>query len=362
MKILEPLYDLVSWIIVTLHRGFSAIGMNASWSWCLAIVFLVIMVRMALIPLFVKQIRSMRNMQVLQPQIKKIQERYKGDRERTSQELMKLYKETGTNPLSSCMPVLAQAPIFLALFRVLNGIANDRTVGVLTTADLESASKAKFLGASLADKFVGAESLTVQIVTVIMILLMSATQFITQKQLMVKNLPPGSENNPYMKQQKVMMYLFPIMFAVFGINFPVGVLLYWLVSNSWSMGQQLFVIRRMPVEGSIAHKSLLERQARKGKTPKISLGKKPLVDVEDDDTWDGGSAGGSPKSGAGGAAPTKPRGPSGSNGGPAGKPGGSKPGSPAANGGASAPRPGQQPRQQPQRQPRSKRTGSNKKR
>jgi YidC/Oxa1 family membrane protein insertase len=360
VKILNPLYDLVSWIILTLHRGFTNLGMNASWSWCLAIVGLVIMIRVALIPLFVKQIRSMRNMQVLQPQIKKIQERYKGDRERTSQELMKLYKDTGTNPLSSCMPVLAQAPIFLALFRVLDGIAKGKTVGVLQQADIESASHAKFLGASLSDKFVGAHSLTVQVVTIVMILLMSATQFITQKQLMVKNLPPGAENNPYMKQQKVMMYLFPIMFAVFGINFPVGVLLYWLVSNSWSMGQQLFVIRRMPVEGSIAHKSLLERQAKKGRSPKISLGKKPLPEVEDDDMSDADGSGGSPKSGSGS---TKPRGASGSNGGPAGKPGGSKAGSPSANSGASpAPRPGQPQRQQPQRQPRSKRTGSNKKR
>jgi YidC/Oxa1 family membrane protein insertase len=360
VKILEPLYDLVSWIILTLHRGFANIGMNASWSWCLAIVGLVIMIRMALIPLFVKQIRSMRNMQVLQPQIKKIQERYKGDREKTSQELMKLYKETGTNPLSSCMPVLAQAPIFLALFRVLDGIAKGKTVGVLKPEDIESASHAKFLGASLADKFVGAESLTVQIVTVVMILAMSATQFITQKQLMVKNLPPGSENNPYMKQQKVMMYLFPIMFAVFGINFPVGVLLYWLVSNTWSMGQQLFVIRRMPVEGSIAHKSLMERQARKGKTsrtPKISLGKKAPADVEDDDAWDGGST---PPTAGGGVSTTK-RGPAGSNGGPGAKPG-PKTGGPTAAGGAGAARPGQQQRQQPQRQPRSKRTGSNKKR
>ncbi len=214
----------------------------------------------------------MRNMQVLQPQIKKIQEKYKGDRERTSQELMKLYKDTGTNPLSSCMPVLAQAPIFFALFKVLDGIAKGKPVGVLDQADVDSASQAVFLGANLADKFVGAETLTVQVVTVIMILLMSLSQFITQKQLMVKNLPPGAEDNPYMKQQKIMMYLFPIMFAVFGINFPVGVLLYWLVSNTWSMGQQLFVIRRMPVEGSIAHKALQERQAKKGSPPEDLAG------------------------------------------------------------------------------------------
>src|SRR5262245_40955524 len=128
-------------------------GMNPSWSWCLAIVCLTVIIRICLIPLFVKQIRSMRNMQVLQPQIRKIQERYKGDREKTSQELMKLYKESGTNPLSSCLPILAQAPIFFALYHVLNGIASGDTIGVINQSLLQSAQKAHIFGAPLAAKF-----------------------------------------------------------------------------------------------------------------------------------------------------------------------------------------------------------------
>jgi YidC/Oxa1 family membrane protein insertase len=265
VKIFEPLYDGVSWIILTLHKGFDHIGMNEDWSWCLAIVGLVMLIRIALIPLFVKQIRSMRNMQVLQPKIRAIQERYKGDREKTSQELMKLYKEHNTNPLSSCFPVLAQSPFFLALFRVLNGIAKGHAVGVLTQADVNSARKATFLGASLSDKFVGANTTHVQIVTIIMIVAMSASQFYTQRQLMTKNMPapvPGQPQSPFMQQQKLMMYLFPIMFGVFGINFPVGVLLYWLVSNFWSMGQQLYVIRRMPAVGSPAYEAMMKRKEK----------------------------------------------------------------------------------------------------
>ena len=328
MKILEPLYDVVSWIIRTFHQGFDGLGMNPSWSWCLSIVCLVVLIRIALIPLFVKQIKSMRAMQQLQPEIRKIQQRYKGDRERTSQELMKLYKEHNTNPLASCFPILAQAPIFLALYRVLNHVAKEQPVGVLTKSDVISAGHANFLGAGLDEKFIGADSTSVKIVTLLMIIGMSASQFFTQRQLMTKNMPPSAmETNPFMRQQKVMMYLFPIMFAVFGINFPVGVLLYWLVSNLWSMGQQMYVIRRMPVVGSKAHDAMLERQARKGGS------KTPPPAVTSTDT----SSDGSSEKPAGGA---RARGPQ-----PGGKPGGG-----ASNG---TPSPGT--RQQPQRQPKSKR-------
>ncbi len=294
MKIFEPLYDAVSWIILMFHKGFDKAGMNEDWSWCLAIVALVVLIRIALIPLFVKQIRSMRNMQVLQPKIKAIQDRYKGDREKTSQELMKLYKEHNTNPLSSCFPVLAQSPFFLALFRVLNGISKGHPVGQLSQADVESARHATFLGASLSDKFIGADTAHVQIVTILMILAMSLSQFYTQRQLMTKNMPapvPGQPQSPFMQQQKLMMYLFPIMFGVFGINFPVGVLLYWLVSNLWSMGQQLYVIRRMPAVGSPAYDAMMKRKS------KHEGGKTIQGEVVDS----GGSGGGSDASSNGSA-------------------------------------------------------------
>ena len=330
MKIFEPLYDAVSWIILTFHTGFDSLGMSPSWSWCLAIVFLVVLIRILLIPLFVKQIKSMRAMQQLQPEIKKIQQRYKGDRERTSQELMKLYKEHNTNPLASCFPILAQAPIFFALYQVLNKVSKEQAIGVLDLEDVQSARDAVFLGAGLDDKFIGASSFTVQIVTILMILAMSGSQFWTQRQLMTKNMPAASmEASPFMRQQKVMMYLFPIMFAVFGINFPVGVLLYWLVSNFWSMGQQMYVIRRMPAVGSKAHDAMVKRQEKKGKKPATT------VVTSDETDSDPPSS-----SGSGGA---RPRGPQ-----PA------KPGSPA-NG-----KPTGAARQQPQRQPKSKRAGSKK--
>lgn len=269
----------VSWVIVQFHKVYGALfGADTGWAWGLSIVSLVILIRICLIPLFVKQIKATRAMQTLQPEMKKIQERYKNDKQRQSEEMMKLYKETGTNPLSSCLPILAQSPFFFALYHVLNSIANNDTIGVINESLLESAQKAHIFGAPLAATFtdsaaeaaaLDASITTVRIVTAIMIVLMSASQFYTQRQLMTKNVDT-TVKTPFMQQQKMLMYIFPIMFAVFGINFPVGVLVYWLTTNVWTMGQQMYVIHNNPTPGSKAQASYLERLAkhvtRHGKT------------------------------------------------------------------------------------------------
>ncbi|MFI6982440.1 membrane protein insertase YidC [Embleya sp. NPDC050154] len=276
MGILNPLYTAVSWIIVQFHSLFSPIfGKDSGWSWGLSIVCLVVVIRICLIPLFVKQIKATRGLQALQPRIKEVQKRYKDDRERQSQEMMKLYKETGTNPLSSCLPILVQSPFFFALFHVLQRISQNRTVGVIDRDLVNSAQQAHIFGAPIAAKFtdsaakiagLGADLTTVRIVTIVMIVLMSGSQFFTQRQLMTKNTDPASlVGNPFAKQQKLMMYAFPIMFAVFGINFPVGVLVYWLTTNVWTMGQQLFVINRNPTPGSPAFKVRQEKLAEKAR-------------------------------------------------------------------------------------------------
>ncbi len=258
----------VSWVIVQFHTVYGKIfGPDTGWAWGLSIVSLVILIRICLIPLFVKQIKSTRAMQTLQPEMKKIQERYKNDKQRQSEEMMKLYKETGTNPLSSCLPILAQSPFFFALYHVLNGIATGDKIGVINEQLLESARKAHIFGAPLAAKFtdgsakveaLGASLTDVRVVTAIMIVLMSASQFFTQRQLMTKNVDT-TVKTPFMQQQKMLMYVFPLMFAVFGINFPVGVLVYWLTTNVWTMGQQMYVIRNNPTPGSKAQAAYLER-------------------------------------------------------------------------------------------------------
>ncbi|MFC9844194.1 membrane protein insertase YidC [Streptomyces sp. NPDC060223] len=258
----------VSWVIVQFHSVYGKIfGADTGWAWGLSIVSLVILIRICLIPLFVKQIKATRAMQTLQPEMKKIQERYKNDKQRQSEEMMKLYKDSGTNPLSSCLPILAQSPFFFALYHVLNGIATGKTIGVIDDSLLTSARKAHIFGAPLAAKFtdgadkvaqLGATLTDVRVVTAIMIVLMSASQFYTQRQLMTKNVDM-SVKTPFMQQQKMLMYVFPVMFAIFGINFPVGVLVYWLTTNVWTMGQQMYVIRNNPTPGSKAQAAYLER-------------------------------------------------------------------------------------------------------
>ncbi|MEU5384595.1 MULTISPECIES: membrane protein insertase YidC [Kitasatospora] len=264
---LSPLYTAVSWIIVQFHSLFSHVfDPDGGLAWGLSIVMMVVVIRICLIPLFVKQIKSTRAMQAIQPKMKAIQERYKNDKQRQSEEMMKLYKEAGTNPFSSCLPILVQAPFFTALYGVLASIANDKTIGVIDKPLLDSAKQAHIFGAPLSAKFVGADSIQIQIVCAVMIVLMSLSQFITQRQLMTKNVDL-SVKTPFMQQQKMLMYVFPVMFAVMGINFPVGVLVYWLTTNVWSMGQQLIVIRNNPTPGS---KAWDERQVRLKKQGRIN--------------------------------------------------------------------------------------------
>jgi YidC/Oxa1 family membrane protein insertase len=183
---------------------------------------------------------------------------------------MKLYKETGTNPFSSCLPIILQMPIFFALFHVLSkGVQQEQPIGAMTQSLVDSAHDATIFGAPISATFLtspadlgGASQMNVRIVTLILIILMSASTFITQKQLMVKGMPAG-QDNPLLQQQKILIYVFPLMFAVFGINFPIGVLFYWLTTNIWSMGQQFYVIRRNPSPGSPAAAELEARRAAK---------------------------------------------------------------------------------------------------
>jgi YidC/Oxa1 family membrane protein insertase len=253
-------------------------------SWVLAVVGLVLVVRAALIPVFVKQIKSQRNMMLVQPELKKLQDKYKGktdrdSRERMAREQMDLYKRTGSNPLSSCLPLLLQMPIFTGLFFVLNDAGNNKSgVGLLTQEMAISFSQAEIFGAKLSDTFFGSDLINVKIIAGIMIVAMTASQFITQKQIMTKNQNPDVQNSQFMQTQKILLYVLPFVFLISGVSFPLGVMTYWLVSNFWTMGQQFLVIRNMPTPGSIAHK---EREARLLKKGKIKLEEStPEAEVE----------------------------------------------------------------------------------
>jgi YidC/Oxa1 family membrane protein insertase len=268
--ILWPLKWVVSAILVGFHWVFENLGMDpsAGVTWVLSIIFLTFVVRGALIPIFVRQIKSQRRMLEVAPQLKKIQDKYKGkkdqfSREAMSRETMALYKETGTNPLSSCLPLLIQMPIFFSLYSVLHEAQINKTgIGLLSSDLARSFGNASLFGAPLHETFTNASGWEVRVIAGFMIVVMTASQFITQLQLVAKNMSPETKESPMYRQQKMMLYILPLVFVISGLSFPLGVMFYWLASNIWTMAQQYFVIRSMPTPGSEA---ALAREARLAK-------------------------------------------------------------------------------------------------
>ncbi|NVM96585.1 membrane protein insertase YidC [Arthrobacter wenxiniae] len=290
--ILTPFEWLVSMIMVLFHDALTFIGLPAASgiTWTLSIIGLVLVIRAALIPVFVKQIKAQRGMQALQPDMKKLQAKYKGktdqlSRQAMAQEQMALYKEHGTNPFSACLPMLIQMPFFFSLFRVLSGVAKanaeSKGIGGMSHAQVAQFDHATIFGAPLSAAFLpqlqgGDLSVAVVVLSLIMIIAMIASQFITQKQIMSKNMSEEAMQGPFMKQQKMMLYVLPLVFGIGGVNFPIGVLIYWTTTNIWTMGQQFFVIRRMPTPGSPAYKEYQKRREAKG-LPLLGASKKAIV-------------------------------------------------------------------------------------
>jgi YidC/Oxa1 family membrane protein insertase len=278
--VLWPIKWAIEAILVAFHTFWEMLGLNgdAGLTWVLSIVGLVLVVRAALIPIFVRQIKSQRRMLEVAPHLKKIQDKYKGkkdqySREAMSRETMALYKKTGTNPFSSCLPLLLQMPIFFGLFSVLSDAQRpEHHAGVgLLTADLaQSFGTSSLFGiAPLHAAFSTANGdVAVQVIAIVMVVLMTASQFITQLQIMSKNQSAEMKASPMYKQQRVLLYMLPLVFAFSGFTFPLGVMFYWLVSNFWTMGQQFLVIRNLPTPGSEAafarEARLAKREQRRG--------------------------------------------------------------------------------------------------
>jgi YidC/Oxa1 family membrane protein insertase len=265
--IMTPLYYAISAVLVAWHWVFSLVlPADGGLSWVLSIIGLTLVIRAALIPLFVKQIKSSRNMQLIQPKVKELQKKYGHDREKLAQETMKLYKDSGTNPFASCLPILIQMPIFLALFRLLDHAAKSGTGnGFLTTSLAKSFGESELFGViPIKSTFLDSGGvLAVQVLAAFLVVAMTATTFTTQRQLMSKNMPADALSGPYAQQQKMLLYVLPVVFAVGGIAFPIGVLFYWTTSNLWTMGQQFYVIRNNPAPGTAAAQAKAERDAAK---------------------------------------------------------------------------------------------------
>lgn len=267
----------VSAVLVGFEKMLEFLGLSptSGLTWALSIVGLVIVIRTLLIPLFVRQIKATRAQQVIAPELRRIQQKYKGKKDQTSREAMSretmaLYRKHKTNPFASCLPIILQAPIFFALFRVLRYHLRPDADGVFQefgpiTPDLsENAYNAKLFGAQISESLQGANGDTAVItVAIVLIVTMVLTTFLTQKQITRKNLPKAALEGPQAQTMKIMLYAMPLIFVMSGPLFPIGVLIYWTTTNLWTMGQQYYVIRRNPTPGSEAERQYRERQAHK---------------------------------------------------------------------------------------------------
>jgi YidC/Oxa1 family membrane protein insertase len=258
-------------VLSFLHGIFEPIFGIHSWGW--AIIALTLIVRVALLPLAIKQTRSMRAMQALQPQMKELQKKYKVDRDllkkdpeqykakkaKLNEEMMGLYQREGANPAASCLPLLAQAPIFLALFWTLRGM--DELIG------------AEFYFFTTVGEG-GLEQLVSQAGWPgwLLILLMSGTMFWSQRQMMARNAATAVADNPMAQQQKILLYVMPVFLAFISFNFPMGILLYWVTTNIWQVAQQAIILREVQHEvetGEIVNKpgGAAAKQTRKRSKP-----------------------------------------------------------------------------------------------
>jgi YidC/Oxa1 family membrane protein insertase len=253
---LTPLYDAVAWVIMRLHAGLGAIfGDSSGAAWALSIVILVVLMRLILVPLFIKQMHATRKMTALAPQVAELKKKYKNDRQKLNEETMKLYKENGANPLAGCLPVVAQLPVFFALFGVLRAIAEDQPKYGLTPAVVASAQHAKIFGVvTVADRLLtsifpptfSSIGTSQKVVILLTVVVSATTTFMTVRQSMKRGMTPQVDpNNPMASSQKMMQYIVPV-FALSGLYWQYGLVLYWVTTNLWTLGQQYVLFKRFP--------------------------------------------------------------------------------------------------------------------
>ena len=270
---LDWLYTAISWVMARWHSLWNTIFGDPApetalggLAWVLAIVFLVVTIRLILFPLFVKQIKSQRAMQELQPEMAKLRKQYGSDRQGLSQAMMALQKERGVNPLAGCLPILPQIPVFLSLFHVLRRL-QPGAQGLYSWSDelTDEAARAKFFGAPISASFnmdgakeaailgiPGVNYTNIRIVAFVLIVVMCFTTYFTQRQIMKRS---GPVEGQAAMVQKILLYVMPAGLFVSGFIFPIGVLLYWMTNNLWTLGQQFFILRKMPPPGSDAAKA-----------------------------------------------------------------------------------------------------------
>jgi YidC/Oxa1 family membrane protein insertase len=251
---LNYLYEAVGWVFTHIYDVLKpAFGATSGWTWAFSIVILVVLMRLLMVPLFIKQMHTTRAMSALQPQMAALRKKYKNDKQTLNQETMKLYQEAGVNPLMGCLPFVLQLPLFFSLFSVLRAIA-EYTGGTpkygLPIAMVKAGAQAKILGASIADKvlFTGTAHvpLHAKLVIIAAVVVSMATTYLTIRQSMKRGMmPAATPDNPMASSQKYMTYIMPF-FALTGLYWPFGLVLYWVTTNVWTLGQQYILGRRYP--------------------------------------------------------------------------------------------------------------------
>ena len=280
---LTPLYDAVAWVIMRLHAGLGAIfGDSSGAAWALSIVILVVLMRLLLVPLFIKQMHATRKMTALAPQVAELKKKYKNDRQKLNEETMKLYKENGANPLAGCLPVVAQLPVFFALFGVLRAIAEDQPKYGLTPAVVASAQHAKIFGVvTVADRLLtsifpptfSSIGTSQKIVILLTVVVSATTTFMTVRQSMKRGMTPQVDpSNPMASSQKMMQYIVPV-FALSGLYWQYGLVLYWVTTNLWTLGQQYVLFKRFPPPATASAGAAGSPAATSGRTAARQPGK-----------------------------------------------------------------------------------------
>jgi YidC/Oxa1 family membrane protein insertase len=274
--VLDFLYVAVSWVMLRWHDLFSAIGLGVNWSWALSIVFLVITARLLLFRLFIRQVHYTRNMQKMQPKIQSLREKYKNDRAELNRQMMKLQQEEGFNPLSGCLPMFLQIPVFIGLYHVLRHLSNvnpscqalahhqplsaaaqhSLTLYTFSQAETCQASTAKIFDAPLAASFhdssafirdnLGGDPTSTRWVLIVLLIISAVATLATQ--LLVRASATTTPEGTAATVQRLMLWVIPIGVLASGLlfNFPLGVLLYWFTSNLWTLAQQGYIVRYHP--------------------------------------------------------------------------------------------------------------------
>jgi YidC/Oxa1 family membrane protein insertase len=273
-QILTPIQWLLGWITVIFHNILMFFGFPSgpSTAWPIAIILMTLFIKVCLLPLLIRQIHATRRMQALAPEIKAIQKKYKNKTDTASkaamsQETMALYSKNKANPMNSCLPMLFQGPILISLYGLLSSLVKissgeSDAIGPINKVVATEMEDSYFFFARLSDYF-STENLPAKITVIIVIAFMSIAMFFSQTLNIRLNTPIITQNDQQYKIQRYMSYVFPLIYIFTGTNVPMGVLVYWVVSNLWMLGQTLFQLHFIPTPGSKAAEAKETRDKKK---------------------------------------------------------------------------------------------------